>query len=189
MRKGREGKDGSSSGHDTHGFSWQRGNKQPGAPSASGSLENLPNSELKANSQCNSQSGPREQVRNAGAATTPDLGSQELGKELSNLCTTSWGAGESRRALPQRATVPSQSHLHFTAGAHLAWTPVRKTACTCTHCTNLISKAYFHPVPHLTLIAATRERRAGHWAFLFSRWKTKACQLEVQAGPEQTVGP
>lgn len=79
---------------------------KPGAPSASGSLKNLPNSELKANSQRNSQYGPREQVRNAGAATTPDLGSQELGKELSSLCATSWGAGESRRALPQRATVP-----------------------------------------------------------------------------------
>lgn len=104
----------------------------------------------------------------------------------------SWGhrgAGEPRHTPPQRATVPSQSHLHFTAGPHLGQTPERKTACICTHCANLISKAYFHPVPHLTLTAATRKRQDGHRRSCLADGKPRPHYLQVQAGPQQTAGP
>lgn len=87
---------------------------------------------------------------------------------------------------PQRATVSSQSHLHFTAGPHLAWTPIRKTACICTHCANLISQAYFHPAPHLTLTTATRASWA--LAFLLNKWETEAL-LEVRGESEQKAIP
>lgn len=62
----------------------------------------------------------------------------------------------------QRATVPSQSNLHFMAGPHLAWTPEGKTACICTHRTNLISKHIFTwYLPHLP---SQQPQRQASWA-------------------------
>lgn len=90
------------------------------AHSASGSLKNLLNSEPKQLSNAVLSVTPGSSLEMQVLATTPDLGSQKLGMELSSLCSTSWGAGEPPYTLPQRATVPSQSHLDFTASPHLA---------------------------------------------------------------------
>lgn len=172
---------------DPHG---NRATSKPGDHSASGSPENLPNSQLEGqpSPHCSSQCAPGNRLEMQVLEHHPE-GVRGLGMMLRSLCSTSWGAREPGHILPQRATIPSQSRLRFTAGPHLDRTPVRKTACICPHCANLILKAYFHPEPHLTRRAATRERQTGHRVSYSADEKRRPCELEVQAGPEQKVGP
>lgn len=53
----------------------------------------------------------------------------------------------------------------------------------------LISKAYFHPGPHLTLTAATRERQRGPWHSCRAHGKPRPRYVQVQAGPGRKAGP